>query len=128
VAAFDLPARTSAAELSLDALLEAARPVAAAAVVSAFPAATIDIAVTVPSAVSAADLESALRAGAGDLLEAIRLFDLYTGDQVEAGRKSMAFTLRLRATDRTLTADDAAAVRDAAVAEATARLGAVLRT
>ncbi|HEX3706012.1 MAG TPA: phenylalanine--tRNA ligase subunit beta [Mycobacteriales bacterium] len=127
VAAFDLPPRTSAAELSLDALLDAAHPVAAAPIVSAFPAATIDIAVTVPSTVAASDLEAALSAGAGALLESIRLFDVYTGGQVEAGRKSMAFALRLRADDRTLTAEDATEVRDAAVAEAAARLGAVLR-
>jgi phenylalanyl-tRNA synthetase beta chain len=127
IGAFDLPPRTSAAELSLDVLLDAAQPVSAAPHVSAYPAATIDVAVTVPSEVAAAELEAALRSGAGELLEAIRLFDRYTGEQVGQGRKSMAFALRLRASDRTLTAEEATAVRDAAVAEAAARFGAVLR-
>jgi phenylalanyl-tRNA synthetase beta chain len=72
-------------------------------------------------------VERALREGAGPLLESIRLFDVYTGDQVGVGRRSLAFSLRLRAADRTLTAEEAVAVRDAAVAEAAARTGAELR-
>jgi len=65
--------------------------------------------------------------GLGDLLEELRLFDVFTGPQVGEGKKSLAFCLRLRASDRTLTAADAAAVREAAVAEAGRRTGAVLR-
>ena len=57
----------------------------------------------------------------------MRLFDVYTGAQLGAGRKSLAYTLRLRAPDRTLTAAEATAARDAAVAEAARRTGAVLR-
>jgi phenylalanyl-tRNA synthetase beta chain len=128
IEAFGLPARTSAMEISLDVLLAASAGVTAAPVVSPYPAAAVDIAVTVPDTVPAAELEAALRAGAGELLEAIRLFDVYVGDQVEAGRKSMAYALRLRAPDRTLTVDEATAVRDAAVAEAARRVGAELRS
>ena len=65
---------------------------------------------------------------AGELLESVRLFDTYSGDQVGDGRVSLAFALRMRAPDRTLTADEVAAVRAAALAEAAARCGAVLRT
>ncbi|MGN6472671.1 MAG: hypothetical protein ACTHK4_03355 [Mycobacteriales bacterium] len=114
-------------ELSLDVLIAAAAGVNAAPVVSSYPAATVDIAVTVDEAVAAGDLEAALRDGAGDLLEAIRLFDVYVGEQVGPGRKSMAYALRLRAVDRTLTVEEATAVRDAAVAEAKTRVGAELR-
>jgi phenylalanyl-tRNA synthetase beta chain len=57
----------------------------------------------------------------------VRLFDVYAGPQVGAGRRSLAFALRLRAPDRTLTAEETAAVRDAAVAAAADRVGAVLR-
>ena len=64
---------------------------------------------------------------ARNLLESVRLFDVYTGDQVGKGKRSLAFSLRLRAADRTLTSEDANAVRDAAVAEATARHGVALR-
>jgi phenylalanyl-tRNA synthetase beta chain len=70
----------------------------------------------------------ALREGAGDLLEAIRLFDVYEGPQVGDDKKSLAFALRFRAPDRTLTSEEASAARDAAVAEAARRTGAQLRT
>ena len=60
-------------------------------------------------------------------LESIRLFDVYTGEQAGEGRKSLAYKLRFRAPDRTLTAEEASAARDAAVAEAERRTGAVLR-
>jgi phenylalanyl-tRNA synthetase beta chain len=62
-----------------------------------------------------------------DLLEEVRLFDVYTGVQAGEGRKSLAYTLRFRAPDRTLTVEETTAARDAAVAEATRRVGAVLR-
>jgi len=114
-------------EISLDVLLETAPEVPAAPVVSAYPAATLDVAVVVAAELPSAEVAGALRAGAGELLESIRLFDVYTGDQVGVGHKSLAFTLRLRAPDRTLTAAEAAGVRDAAVAEAARRYGVVLR-
>ena len=66
-------------------------------------------------------------AGAGELLESVRLFDVYTGAQLGEGRKSLAYKLTFRAPDRTLTAAEAVAARDAAVAEAAARVGAELR-
>ncbi len=72
-------------------------------------------------------MERALIDGAGDLLEDIRLFDVFTGDQVGADRKSLAFALRFRAPDRTLTEDEASAARDAAVAAAASAVGAQLR-
>jgi phenylalanyl-tRNA synthetase beta chain len=70
---------------------------------------------------------AAVREGAGSLLEELRLFDVYTGAQVGEGHKSLAFALRLRAPDRTLTAEEVAQVREAAVAEAGRRCEAVLR-
>ena len=75
----------------------------------------------------AADVEQALRDGAGDLLESLRLFDVYRGSQVGEGKVSLAFALRFRATDRTLTAEEATAAREAAAAEAARRTGAVQR-
>jgi phenylalanyl-tRNA synthetase beta chain len=65
-----------------------------------------------------------LRDGAGSLCESVRLFDLYTGAQVGSGRKSLAFALRFRAPDRTLTEAETGAARDAAVALAVERHGA----
>jgi phenylalanyl-tRNA synthetase beta chain len=134
VQAFGLPDRTCAAELDLS-LIEAAAaaqgPVQAPPV-SGYPVATQDVALIVPGAVPAADVQAALAdgvaaAGAGSLLEEIRLFDVYTGEQAGEGSKSLAYTLRFRAPDRTLTADEVSAARDAAVAEAARRTGAVLR-
>lgn len=120
-----LPARTCAVELDLDAI-----PLAEnlpAPVISPFPAVLQDVAVVVDAAVPAEAVRAALADGAGELLEAISLFDVFTGAQVGEGRKSMAFSLRFRAGDRTLTEDEASAARDAAVASASASVGAVLR-
>ncbi len=128
VEAFALPARTAAIEVSQDILIASAPDIAAAAVVSPYPAATIDVALVVDRDLPVAALEAALRAGAGELLEALRMFDLYTGEQAGSGRKSVAFTMRLRAPDRTLTAEEVAEVRAAAVAEAARRHQAVLRS
>ena len=65
--------------------------------------------------------------GAGELLEDVQLFDVYTGPQIGEGRKSLTLALRFRAADRTLTEDEASAARDAAVAAAAERVGAVQR-
>ena len=102
--------------------------------ITGYPVATQDVALIVADTVPAAAVGQALAAGAaaaasaGDvLLEDLRLFDVYTGDQAGEGRKSLAYTLRFRAPDRTLTAEEASAAREAAVAEAGRRTGAVLR-
>jgi phenylalanyl-tRNA synthetase beta chain len=123
--ALELPARTSAMELDLDALPGA--PVAVGPQISTFPPVLLDLALVVGDDVPAADVDAALREGAGELLEDLRLFDVYTGPPVPAGSRSLAYALTLRAADRTLTSEEATAVRDAALAAATARTGAALR-
>ncbi|MFI7040440.1 phenylalanine--tRNA ligase subunit beta [Microbispora rosea] len=125
VEAYGLPPRTCAMELELS-LLSPDGPVQTPAV-SAYPVATQDVALTVAVSTPVAEVEAALRAGAGELLESIRLFDVYTGPQVGEGNKSLAYTLRFRAPDRTLTAEETTAARDAAVALAAERIGAQLR-
>ena len=127
VTAYGLPARACAADLDLDAVLDAARDVAPAPEVSTYPVAKEDVALVVDDGVTAEALRSALAAGGGDLLESVRLFDVYSGPQVPEGKKSLAFSLRLRAPDRTLTDEDITGVREAALAAA-AELGAALRT
>jgi phenylalanyl-tRNA synthetase beta chain len=127
VEAFDLPARACAMELRVDELLVAAPPLANAPTMSTYPPATFDLAVVVAGEIPAAAVGAALRAGAGEYVEQVRLFDVYTGDQVPAGHRSLAFAFRLRAPDRTLTADDVAAARSGAVASAERELGARLR-
>lgn len=128
VEAFGLPARTCAVELDLDVLIAAAPEVGEVAPLSSHPVAKEDVALVVDAAVAAADVAAALRAGAGPLLESVQLFDIYTGPQIGEGRKSLAFALRFRAPDRTLTDADTAAARDAAVAQAAQDTGAVQRT
>ncbi len=125
--AWGLPPRTAAAEVDLDALLAAVPGVVAGPEFSTMPVAKEDVALLVDAAVAAADVEAALRAGAGDLLESVRLFDVYTGPQVGEGKRSLAFALRFRAPDRTLTEEETGAARDAAVASAAERCGAVQR-
>jgi phenylalanyl-tRNA synthetase beta chain len=128
VTTLGLPARTVVGELDLDRLVQAATAAGAAPapVVSSYPPSSVDVALVVPDEVLAADVAARLRSGAGDLLEELRLFDVFTGPQVGAGRKSLAYALRFRAPDRTLTDVEVLAARDAAVA-ATAELGAALR-
>ncbi|BDY32398.1 phenylalanine--tRNA ligase subunit beta [Mycolicibacterium mageritense] len=120
-----LPKGTCAVELDLDAIpIVETLP---APSVSPFPAVFQDISLIVSDDVSAAAVVDAVRGGAGELLEDARLFDVYTGPQIGEGRKSLTVALRFRATDRTLTEDEASAARDAAVAAAAERVGAVLR-
>ncbi|MDG4798464.1 phenylalanine--tRNA ligase subunit beta [Micromonospora sp. WMMD1082] len=125
VATLELPRRTCAMELDLDALPEP--PVAPAPTVSGYPPALIDVALVVDEQVPAEAVRQALAEGAGELLESVRLFDVYASEQLGAGRKSLAYKLTFRAPERTLTVEEAVAARDAAVARAAARFGATLR-
>jgi phenylalanyl-tRNA synthetase beta chain len=120
-----LPPRTAAIELNLDGLPQRRPPVAP--VISPYPPVHLDVALVVDAGVPAGAVTDALHDGGGELLESVRLFDVYTGDQVGEGRKSLAFAMVVRAPDRTLTAADATGVRDAAVAVAADRMGAILR-
>jgi phenylalanyl-tRNA synthetase beta chain len=128
IAALGLPARTVAVELDLTALAAYAEDLDVGPAMSGFPLAKEDVAVVVDEEVTAAAVEDALRAGAGDLLESLRLFDVYRDERLGAGRKSLAYALRFRASDRTLTVEEASAAKDAAVAEAARRVGAIQRT
>ncbi len=120
-----LPKGTCAVELNLDALpIVDAFP---APRVSPFPAVFQDVSLVVDDDVPAQAVQDAVRDGAGELLEDVRLFDVYTGPQVGENRKSLTFALRFRAADRTLTEVEASAARDAAVQRAAEQVGAVLR-
>ena len=125
--AYGVPMRTSAAELDLDAVLARAVTITPAPQFSSYPVAKEDVALVVAADVPAASVAATLREGAGDLVESVRLFDVYTGAQIGGGQKSLAFALRFRALDRTLTEAETAAARDAGIALATARHGAVHR-
>lgn len=121
----DLPKRTVAVEINLDAVPVVEtfpRPE-----LSPFPAVYQDVAVVVDEMTPAAAVEAALTDGAGDLLEEIRLFDEYHSDSLGEGKRSLTYSLRFRAADRTLTEDEASVAREAAVATAADQVGATLR-
>jgi phenylalanyl-tRNA synthetase beta chain len=120
-----LPKGTCALELNLDAIpIVEALPTPR---VSPFPAVFQDVSLVVSAHVPAQAVADAVREGAGELLEDIQLFDVFTGPQIGEHRKSLTFALRFRAPDRTLTEDDASAARDAAVRRAAEVVGAELR-
>ena len=123
IAAVGLPERSCAFELDLGAVIAAIEPSPVLAPLSPYPAADRDVALLVPDAVSASEVETALREGAGADLEAVRLFDDFRPAQ---GRRSLAYRLRWRA-ERTLTAEEVNTRRDDAVAAAVARTGAEQR-
>ncbi|MBB2976092.1 phenylalanyl-tRNA synthetase beta chain [Microbacterium endophyticum] len=107
VEASDLHGRVAVAELDLDLVVSLAGERVVAASLSSYPAATQDVSLVVGADVPAAEVQAALAAGAGDLLESVRLVDDYRGQGVDAGEKSLTFALRFRASDRTLTAAEA---------------------
>lgn len=127
IAEQNLPARTVAMEINADRVFAAAPDVIVAKPISTFPIATQDVALVVPVEIPAAAVLETLREGAGELLEDVALFDEYQGTGIPEGSKSLAFGLRFRAADRTLTSDEASAARAAAVELAAERFGATQR-
>ncbi len=127
LATLDLPARTVALEINAGSLFDAAPDVIVARHLSTFPATTQDVALVVDAGLPADVVLATLREGAGGLLEEVHLFDVYSGQGIPEGKKSLAFALRFRADDRTLTADEASAARDQAVNLSAERHGAVQR-
>jgi phenylalanyl-tRNA synthetase beta chain len=87
----------------------------------------MDAALVVPAEQPEAVVREALVQGAGELLEDLRLFDVYTGSPVPEGQRSLAYAFTFRAPDRTLTGEEARAAFESAVAAAATATGAVLR-
>jgi len=104
---FDLPAqRVCLAEFDLDALLAHVPAVSYYESTSRFPAVAQDLALVVDESVPAAQVHAAIVRAAGKLLQRADVFDVYRGDQVPAGKKSLAYALTFQAKDRTLTDDE----------------------
>ena len=129
VADWGLPVGACAMELDADALVAAADALAPGEIasLSSYPAVKQDVALVVDVDVPSAAVEAALRAGAGELLESMRLFDVFTGEQLGNGKKSLAYSLVFRAPDKTLTEADATAAKESAVGAAAKATGASLR-
>lgn len=118
-----LPSRAIAFAVLLDAIPQS--DVIRTSKLAIMPPAIQDVALLVDLSTSAESVMNALKAGAGDLLEKIELFDRYDG--VAGGKVSLAFTLTLRAADRTLTSEEIAEIRNRAIERATIDTGATLR-
>jgi phenylalanyl-tRNA synthetase beta chain len=127
LAALGLPSRTCAGELDVDVFTAASDVTVQARELSTYPVAQSDVALVVAEQVSAAELESALWQGAGEMLESLWLMDIYRGDQVGPGRKSLAYRLVFRAEKRTLTTKEVNGFRDRAIAMAASTVGAAQR-
>ncbi len=126
-AAFDVPEGTVAFELSLPALLErSGRP--AIEELPRYPSIYIDLAVVVDEDTPAARIAEAILESGAPEMTSMRLFDVYRGPQIGTGKKSLAYALELRDASRTLTDDDAEAVRDRIVQRLKAAVGGELRT
>jgi len=125
--ALALPGPVVACELDADALLAGRRRPRIAQAVSRFPASTIDLAFVVSKDVPAAALRATLRVAGGELLESVELFDVFRSDALGPDRVSLAFSLRFRAGDRTLTDDEVGALRTVCIAAVVEQFGAELR-
>lgn len=123
-----LPPRTVAFEVDLDALLAQPDTRDWDGALSTYPVSRQDVALVVDARLPAGTLTATLRDAAGEELEALEVFDVYTGDQVPEGRKSVALRMTFRAADRTLTADEASALRQRATDAAAAQHGAEVRS
>lgn len=114
-------------ELDVNVLLAAARNDQRFQAVSVYPPSNIDLAFIVDDGVPAAKLVNTLRANGGELLESVRLFDTFRAEQLGAGKVSLAFALRFRAVDRTLTDEEVSVIWNAAAAAVESEHGASLR-
>ena len=117
-----------AAELDADLLVALSRVEFEHQPLSNYPAMVEDIAVIVPEEISAAALEAAIHQAGGKLLVNVRLFDVYRGEKLGLGKKSMAYQLTYQAFDRTLNDKDAATIRNRIVRALEREFGAVLRS
>jgi phenylalanyl-tRNA synthetase beta chain len=124
--AWDL-AGVAAFEVDLDALIAAARGVARYEDLTSFPELREDIAIVVDAGVPASTVLDCVRRAGGKLLVGAEVFDVYRGEQIAAGRTSLAIALTFRAKDRTLTDADVARVREKIVARLGKELGGELR-
>lgn len=125
--AFDLPHRAVLSEINLQAVLENAVPMGELSPLPRFPSVARDLALAMDEAVAVGPLMAAMRRAGGNLLETIDMFDVYRGAQVGEGKKSVAFSLLFRATDRTLTEPEITKAMDKVLRSCAEQFGAVLR-
>jgi len=104
--AYDMPIRVYVAEIDLQALFAIERPRVIYKALPRFPAVERDLALLCDAAMPVASIERIIRIAGGKMLESVALFDVYQGAQIEAGKKSVAYSLKFRVPDRTLSDED----------------------
>lgn len=125
---FGLPSGACAFEIDLDRFIQAmSKRDFQVKAVSTFPPAKEDLALVVDKSVKADDLAALIRKQGGDLIEEVRLFDIYEGDQIDSAKKSLAFSIRMRSAEGTLTAEQTANVRNTIIRAAAKKFKAELR-
>jgi phenylalanyl-tRNA synthetase beta chain len=124
---FNLPTKSVALEINLDLLLEHATEVIQAKPIHTMPIAKEDLAVVVAGDIPVSNILHLVKKAAGDVLEQAEIFDVYAGNQVPAGQKSVAVSLRFRASDRTLTSEEVAGYKEAILQELAKSIGAKIR-
>ena len=105
-AAYDMPTRVYIAEADLSALFAIETPKTLYKALPRFPAVERDLALLCDVSMPVASIEAIIRKAGGKILESVDLFDVYQGAQIEAGKKSVAYSLKFRAADRTLSDED----------------------
>lgn len=125
--AYGIGERVAWLEVDLDTLLAQPHGERTYRPFSLYPSSDIDLAFEVDDSVPASAVEDAIRAAGGDLLWSVRLFDVFRGEAVAEGRRSLAYALRLQAADRTLTDADVASVRTTVIDAVESALPATLR-
>ena len=124
---YDIDSEVYCAEINFTALMELQLPEATYTPLPKYPSVSRDLAVVCDEAITVAQVEEIIEAAAGKLLRNIRLFDIYRGTGVPEGKKSMAFSLELRADDRTLTDTDSENVVAKVLEALKTKIGAILR-
>jgi phenylalanyl-tRNA synthetase beta chain len=127
LAAFEVNERVAILEVDLDQLLDREPKPTQWKPTSRYPSSDLDLSFVVPDDIPAEKVEKAVRQGAGKLLVDLDLFDVYRGERAAQGTRSLAYRIRLQASDRNLTDADVAEVRRG-VEAATTKLGAQLRS
>jgi phenylalanyl-tRNA synthetase beta chain len=125
---FELPDHVVAFELDLDLLLTVSGRPPEYTALPRFPVVERDLAILIKQGITAVEVTDAIRAAGGELLRSVALFDVYCGEQVPQGYRSMAFSLKYFAADRTLTDDEVAASTTAIARVLAQRFGAELRS
>lgn len=124
---FDIPGRAYVAQVNLPLFFAHSAPMGEVKAIARFPAVNRDLALVMPESQQVGPLMDALRTGCGTMLEDIRMFDVFRGVQLGAGKKSVAFSLTFRAADHTLTEEEITRLTEKALKISKERFGAVLR-